>query len=74
MLQGEKSPFTLCRKLRMGKLRDMLGVLPSKTPFQKGKEDASLGKPAPSFPTADSPWSDRLYNRGYLSHFINNPT
>ncbi|MFQ3190913.1 MAG: hypothetical protein ACI936_002049 [Paraglaciecola sp.] len=55
----------------MGKLKDMLGPPPTITPFQKGKEHAEKGKPAPRFPTPDSPWSERLFNRGYLSHFSN---
>lgn len=46
----------------------MLGDLPKKTPFQQGKEDAAKGKTAPSYPTPDSSWADKLYFRGFQSH------
>jgi hypothetical protein len=35
------------------------------TPYQRGEADGFEGRPGPAFPTALSPWSDRLYNRGW---------
>ncbi len=52
----------------VNKLRTKLGALSEKTPFQRGKDDAAQGKKAPSFPTTDSSWAERLYNQGYQSH------
>lgn len=35
------------------------------TPFEKGEKAGMRGDAAPSFPTPDSSWSDRLYHRGW---------
>lgn len=48
-------------------LRQMLGPVPEKTPFERGVNAAKKGIRAPSFPTPDSSWSERLYARGYSS-------
>jgi len=40
-------------------------ILPLMTPYQRGVEAARRGDPAPAFPTPDSSWSDRLFNRGW---------
>lgn len=48
-------------------LSERLGPVPVKTPFQKGREAAKAGKPAPAFPTPDSDWAERLYHRGFMS-------
>jgi hypothetical protein len=42
-----------------------LAPLPKKTPYERGHEDGLLGKAGPAFPTPDSDWSARLYNRGW---------
>lgn len=49
----------------MSKLAEMLGPAPDQSPYERGREDGRQGKPAPSFPTPDSTWSDRLYARGW---------
>lgn len=48
-------------------LKSMLGPVPELSPFQRGVKDSEKGRPAPAFPTPDSDWEERLYNRGYLS-------
>lgn len=35
------------------------------TPYVRGEADGRAGKPAPAFPTPNSSWADRLYNRGW---------
>lgn len=42
-----------------------LAPLPRQTPYERGHADGLLGKPGPAFPTPDSDWSYRLYNRGW---------
>lgn len=49
----------------MSRLSEMLGPLPDKTPFERGREHGLKGQPGPSFPTPDSDWSSRLYARGW---------
>jgi hypothetical protein len=48
-------------------LREMLGPVPDKTPFARGVDAAKKGCRAPSLPTPDSSWAERLYARGYSS-------
>lgn len=37
----------------------------SLSPYDRGKSDGLAGKAGPAFPTPDSSWADRLYNRGW---------
>lgn len=36
-----------------------------KSPFDKGYQAFAQNVSAPAYPTSDSPWSARLYNRGW---------
>lgn len=36
-----------------------------RSPYARGEEDGLAGKPGPAFPTATSPWHEKLYNRGW---------
>lgn len=35
------------------------------SPFEKGEASGLRGDAGPAFPSPDSPWSDRLYHRGW---------
>jgi hypothetical protein len=37
----------------------------ARTPYARGEADGLAGRPGPAFPKATSPWSDKLYNRGW---------
>lgn len=39
----------------------------TKTPYQRGFEDAQNGKRCPPAPRGDASWADKLYNRGWTN-------
>jgi hypothetical protein len=43
----------------------MMASRDRRTPCQRGEADGIAGNPGPAFPKPDSPWSDKLYNRGW---------
>lgn len=52
---------------RQQALDELATLREPKSPFALGEEAGLAGKPGPAFPTPDSPWSDRLYARGWSS-------
>jgi len=37
------------------------------TPYQRGYASGIAGQPGPAFPTSQSSWAERLFNRGWLA-------
>lgn len=53
----------MCETCENGTL--LRGGTPEATPYERGYADGYALKKAPPFPTPDTPWSGRLYARGW---------
>jgi hypothetical protein len=49
----------------MSTISETLAWADPRSPYARGEADGLAGKPGPAFPTPDSSWADRLYNRGW---------